>query len=89
MLNLDDYCIRLDFQTEKLFIEAQDSRRDAQNGINEVQARIKALHEELEKTHRGEDRYLTLITQVCFVDCCEPGLSNLLVKCAKLGKQVC
>ncbi len=32
--------------------------------INDVQAKIKALHGELEKTHRGEDRYLTLITQV-------------------------
>ena len=32
--------------------------------INDVQAKIKSLHAELEKTHRGEDRYLTLVTQV-------------------------
>lgn len=52
------------FQTERLFILAQDERRETQMEINDVQAKIKSLHAELEKTHRGEDRYLTLVTQV-------------------------
>merc|ERR1712013_516675 len=32
-------------------------------GISDVQKRIKDIHLELEKTHRGEDRYLVLVTQ--------------------------
>ena len=31
--------------------------------ISDVQKRIKDIHLELEKTHRGEDRYLVLVTQ--------------------------
>ena len=32
--------------------------------MSEIQSKLKALHTELEKTHRGEDRYLTLVTEV-------------------------
>ena len=52
------------FQSEKAFIAMQDVRREAQLEIREVQEKIKTIHSELEKTHRGEDRYLSLVTQV-------------------------
>lgn len=54
---------------EQAFVKAQENRRETQRSINEVQAKLKALHSELERTFRGEDRYLELVTQVnaaCF-----------------------
>ncbi|XP_023341990.1 uncharacterized protein LOC111711784 isoform X4 [Eurytemora carolleeae] len=50
-------------ESEKRFIEMQEKRRETQGNISEVQKRIKEIHLELEKTHRGEDRYLVLVTQ--------------------------
>ena len=49
-------------KTEKMFVKSQDDRRETQRLINEVQAKIKNLHTELERTHRGEDKYLELVT---------------------------
>jgi len=48
---------------EKLFVQAQEQRRATQTGINEVQAKLKTLRSELERTPRGEDKYLELITE--------------------------
>ncbi len=45
-------------------MDSQDLRRDAQSRIREVQDRVKEIHADLQKTHRGEDFYLTLVTQV-------------------------
>lgn len=50
-------------ECERKFIETQEMRREAQKMISDVQKRIKDIHLELEKTHRGEDRYLVLVTQ--------------------------
>jgi len=50
-------------ECERKFIDTQDMRREAQMKIADVQKRIKDIHLELEKTHRGEDRYLVLVTQ--------------------------
>jgi len=50
-------------ESEKRFIQMQDKRREAQASIAEVQKRIKDIHLEFEKTHRGEDKYLALVTQ--------------------------
>jgi hypothetical protein len=49
-------------KTEKLFITSQDDRRETQRLLNEVQGKIKNLHTELERTHRGEEKYLELVT---------------------------
>ena len=48
---------------EKLFIEAQEQRRDAQLASNAVQTKLKNIRSELERTPRGADKYLELITQ--------------------------
>jgi len=48
---------------EKKFIDTQEIRREAQSKITDVQKKIKDIHLELEKTFRGEDRYLVLVTQ--------------------------
>ena len=48
---------------ERLFVQAQEQRRATQAGINEVQAKLKTLRSELERTPRGEDKYLELITE--------------------------
>lgn len=50
-------------RSEKRFVETQDLRREAQARIGEIQKKVKDIHMELEKTHRGEDRYLVLVTQ--------------------------
>lgn len=50
-------------ERERKFIEQQELRREAQAKITDVQKKIKEIHAELEKTHRGEDRYLVLVTQ--------------------------
>jgi len=50
-------------ECERKFIETQEMRREAQIKISDVQKRLKDIHLELEKTHRGEDRYLVLVTQ--------------------------
>jgi hypothetical protein len=48
---------------ERHFIDSQDQRRDTQTAINEVQNKLKSLRAELERTPRGEDKYLELITE--------------------------
>ena len=50
-------------ERERKFIQQQELRREAQAKITDVQKKIKEIHAELEKTHRGEDRYLVLVTQ--------------------------
>jgi len=50
-------------ECERKFIETQEMRRELQLKIADIQKRIKDIHLELEKTHRGEDRYLVLVTQ--------------------------
>ena len=51
-------------EAERSFIAIQEVRRETQGQIREVQERVKEIHAELEKTYRGEDKYLTLVTQV-------------------------
>lgn len=41
----------------------QELRREKQDEIRDVQTRLKEIHVELDKTSRGEDRYLNLLTQ--------------------------
>jgi len=50
-------------EAEKAFVAAQERRREAQGQISDVQEKVKEIHAELEKTYRGEDKYLQLITQ--------------------------
>ena len=50
-------------EAERSFIAIQEVRRETQGQIREVQERVKEIHAELEKTYRGEDKYLTLVTQ--------------------------
>merc|ERR1719481_1849033 len=50
-------------EAEKRFINTQELRRESQSKITDIQKKIKDIHLELEKTHRGEDRYLVLVTQ--------------------------
>ena len=49
-------------KTEQSFITSQDDRREAQRQLNEVQSKIKNINTELERTHRGEEKYLELVT---------------------------
>uniref|UniRef100_T1IJL4 Coiled-coil domain-containing protein 51 n=1 Tax=Strigamia maritima TaxID=126957 RepID=T1IJL4_STRMM len=50
-------------RAQKKFMDTQEARRDRQRQIQEVQQQLKTIHAELDKTSRGEDRYLHLITQ--------------------------
>jgi hypothetical protein len=50
-------------QAEHSFTNCQDLRREKQHELNLVQMRLKEIHGELDRTSRGEDRYLTLLTK--------------------------
>uniref|UniRef100_A0AC34FCH3 Coiled-coil domain-containing protein 51 n=1 Tax=Panagrolaimus sp. ES5 TaxID=591445 RepID=A0AC34FCH3_9BILA len=48
---------------EESFSQAQLLRRDKQIGLKQIQTRIKDIHAELDRTARGDDRYLHLLTE--------------------------
>lgn len=50
-------------EAEQKFVTTQEQRREKQQRIMQLQNQLKEIHAELDKTNRGEDRYLTLITQ--------------------------
>jgi len=50
-------------QAERDFERMQNIRRTKQDQIQEVQLLLKEIHVELDKTSRGEDRYLDLLTR--------------------------
>lgn len=50
-------------EAEQKFVATQEQRREKQQRILQLQNQLKEIHAELDKTNRGEDRYLTLITQ--------------------------
>ncbi|KAH6928206.1 hypothetical protein HPB50_012582 [Hyalomma asiaticum] len=56
-------CAGFACQAEQKFVTTQEQRREKQQRILQLQSQLKEIHAELDKTHRGEDRYLTLITQ--------------------------
>lgn len=47
---------------EKNFVLAQEKRRRFQNELTTLQRKLKEIYNELDKTPRGEDRYVQLIT---------------------------
>ncbi|CAD5225587.1 unnamed protein product [Bursaphelenchus xylophilus] len=50
-------------QWEQRLSEAQLARRQKQFELRKLQARLKEIHNELDRTPRGQDRYLHLITE--------------------------
>jgi len=50
-------------QTEKQFINSQENRRATQKAINDIQQTLKSLYDELERTNRGQNKYLELVTK--------------------------
>ncbi|XP_063217211.1 uncharacterized protein LOC134527993 [Bacillus rossius redtenbacheri] len=50
-------------EAESKFIQAQERRREANRKVAAIQNQLKDLYAELDKTTRGEERYLHLITQ--------------------------
>ncbi|KAE9556121.1 hypothetical protein FO519_000609 [Halicephalobus sp. NKZ332] len=48
---------------EQQFSEAQLLRREKQLGLKKIQGRLKDIHSELDRTPRGDDRYLHLLTE--------------------------
>uniref|UniRef100_A0A1I7V082 Coiled-coil domain-containing protein 51 n=1 Tax=Caenorhabditis tropicalis TaxID=1561998 RepID=A0A1I7V082_9PELO len=48
---------------EKRLSEAQLVRREKQAEINNIQSRLKEIHFDLDRTSRGEDKYLQLLTE--------------------------
>jgi len=51
------------FQCETLLQEATQARRQKQNELKRLQLRLKEIHTELDRTHRGDDKYLHLLTE--------------------------
>ena len=50
-------------QAEQRFVDAQEERRVRQSELQVLQMKLKEIHGELDRTSRGEDRYLTLLTK--------------------------
>jgi phosphatidate phosphatase PAH1 len=50
-------------QAEERLSQAQLQRRQKQQELKKIQNRLKDIHSELDRTPRGEDRYLHLITE--------------------------
>uniref|UniRef100_A0A915NFS3 Coiled-coil domain-containing protein 51 n=1 Tax=Meloidogyne floridensis TaxID=298350 RepID=A0A915NFS3_9BILA len=50
-------------QCESNLFQAQQDRREKQSEIRVVQNKLKEIHSELDRTLRGEDKYLRLITE--------------------------
>uniref|UniRef100_A0A1I8BV35 Coiled-coil domain-containing protein 51 n=1 Tax=Meloidogyne hapla TaxID=6305 RepID=A0A1I8BV35_MELHA len=50
-------------QCESNLYQAQQARREKQSEIRIVQNKLKEIHSELDRTLRGEDKYLHLITE--------------------------
>uniref|UniRef100_A0A914WSS1 Coiled-coil domain-containing protein 51 n=1 Tax=Plectus sambesii TaxID=2011161 RepID=A0A914WSS1_9BILA len=48
---------------ENMFSSCQEKRREKQEEIKRIQYRLKEIHSDLDKTSRGEDRYLQLLTE--------------------------
>ncbi|XP_076468595.1 mitochondrial potassium channel-like [Babylonia areolata] len=48
-------------QAERRFLTVQESRRQQQQSLETVQSRLRAMSAELEKTNRGDARYLDLV----------------------------
>lgn len=49
-------------QAQKMFNDAQEERRGHQQQLLLIQQQLKDIHLELDRTSRGEDRYLQLVT---------------------------
>ena len=71
------------FQAEQQFLSMQTNRLDYQSQLNEVQNQLRALSAELEKVHRGEERYLALLTQEHTIIKDETRLREQLSLCEK------
>jgi hypothetical protein len=50
-------------QCEAALQEAQKERRAKQGELKRLQMRLKDVHSELDRTTRGEDKYLDLLTE--------------------------
>jgi len=55
------------FKAEVKFIDSQNSRREAQKQLTEVQNALRLLRADIDRTARGDDRYLELIKKVIFL----------------------
>jgi hypothetical protein len=51
------------FQAERKFVQSQQVRRERNRQVSDVQVKLQDIRTELERTARGEDRYLVLVTQ--------------------------
>ncbi|XP_065352395.1 mitochondrial potassium channel-like [Cloeon dipterum] len=49
--------------SESKFIAAQEERRKANKRLSDVDTKLREIYGELERTRRGEDRYIFLVTQ--------------------------
>lgn len=68
-------------KAEDRFIRAQDTRRDVSKQLAGVRERLKDIYAELDQTSRGEDHYVTLITQEHKVLKEERRLADLFNRC--------
>jgi len=72
---------------EKLFVDSQDRRRNTQTAINDVQGKLKSIRSELERTARGDDKYLALVTEEHSIIKEEFSLASQLENVERLEKE--
>ena len=72
---------------EKLFVDSQERRRNTQTAINDVQVKLKSIRSELERTARGDDKYLALVTEEHSIIKEEFSLASQLENVERLEKE--
>ena len=75
------------FLQEKLFVDSQERRRNTQLAINDVQVKLKSIRSELERTARGDDKYLALVTEEHSIIKEEFSLASQLENVERLEKE--
>ena len=75
------------FFQEKLFVDSQERRRNTQLAINDVQVKLKSIRSELERTARGDDKYLALVTEEHSIIKEEFSLASQLENVERLEKE--
>ena len=68
-------------------MDSQERRRNTQLAINDVQVKLKSIRSELERTARGDDKYLALVTEEHSIIKEEFSLASQLENVERLEKE--
>ena len=71
------------FQAERAFLSLQSRRHESQMKMSDIQSRLKQIRLELMQVHRGDDRFIPLVTEEDGIIKEENQLKDTLTSCEK------